>query len=383
MLPVHAEPKTIDRHLEPQPTATFSDAAHRHLNWTSAASRIVANEVALRGTHVPEQGGWSPFAPASLPAPSYQPQKGSLQRSLSSSSSFMVDDIRQEDSSDNPSASGSTADCSLPSADRTFAFQTATRTLRQPSPRSDVGMTRVSSSDRGYRDTSGLLRPPLPHPNSRVRLLGASSARIDIDPSLPYNPPEDDWPCKRASPGLRNRVKLVWVYSFVLTVFVVTAGLYPLGVQFYRREGSSRLISGLALSVEDGHGDATSESGRTWVLDAALRCRMDAAPAASSQANSGANANSDVTDVHSGTSISLSNDIWGWKRHKGIVYANSHNDEMQGDRAFVSHGLHRATSVTDFRGLDRYMHCLLAWHLSKQMSGWQRPMRSQTIRSCS
>ncbi|KAI5453983.1 Altered inheritance of mitochondria protein 6 [Naganishia albida] len=53
------------------------------------------------------------------------------------------------------------------------------------------------------------------------------------------------------------------------------------------------------------------------------------------EANAGANALSGNVQVQASTSESLSNDIWGWKRHKGIVYANSHNDEMQGDRAFT------------------------------------------------
>ncbi|GHJ84269.1 hypothetical protein NliqN6_0671 [Naganishia liquefaciens] len=94
-------------------------------------------------------------------------------------------------------------------------------------------------------------------------------------------------------------------------------------------------MSGLALSVEDANGKTTLDSGKASSLDVALRCRMDDSAFASTQANSGANANSDVTNVSGGTSESLSNDIWRWKRHKGIVYANSHNDEMQGDRAFT------------------------------------------------
>ncbi|KAJ9108133.1 hypothetical protein QFC19_002600 [Naganishia cerealis] len=50
---------------------------------------------------------------------------------------------------------------------------------------------------------------------------------------------------------------------------------------------------------------------------------------------SGVKAVSGIVDNQNDTGRSLSNDIWGWKRHKGIVYANSHNDEMHGDKAFT------------------------------------------------
>lgn len=325
-------------------TTTCIEAADIYSN---PSNRIVSH-VAHGRTHVPtvvpdfshrSQGSWSQFSMASLPATSYQPRKGSLQRPYSWSSTYNVEDTRQEDSTSSP-----TAEPTSLSPDRTLAFQTATRASRQLS-RPDIEMTRVASSERDHNATRRPPRPPLPHQNSRVRLLGASSARIDIEPHSQYlRPLEDHWPSKRAPRGLRNRVKLVWVYSFILTVFVLTAGLYPLGIQFYRIPGSSRLFSGLGFSIQDGRGDTTLDIRGRSSLDAVLRCRMDSSTASSAQANSGANAISGLTHAQGSTDASLSNDIWGWKRHKGIVYANSHNDEMHGDRAFVSRRFHRSRS---------------------------------------
>jgi hypothetical protein len=318
-------------------TSTCIDATDTHSGPASATNRIASRQVAFERTHVPPvspfpdtsfHASWSSFRPATLPAFSYQPRRGSLQRSHSSSSPFSVDNARQanRESSGSPSLS----------PDRTFAFQSPTRASRQPSHCPGIEMSSVPFG-RGLQAIRKSSRPPLPHKNSRVRLLGASSARIDIDRHPQYSsPPEDDWPSKRASRGVRNRVKLVWVYSFVLTVFVLTAGLYPLGRQFDRIQGSSRLISGLGLSTENSAIDAAGVIGGTSALDAVLRCRMDTTSSLVSRANAGANALSGAVNAQEGTDASLSNDIWGWKRHKGIVYANSHNDEMHGDRAFVS-----------------------------------------------
>jgi hypothetical protein len=152
-----------------------------------------------------------------------------------------------------------------------------------------------------------------------VQALAPLSARTDIEASKPQLAAEN-WLFKRLSRRHTNRVKLVWIYGFVLTVFVLTTGLYPIRKHLALGGGTS--LSAIAVA-------STS-------LDAPLRCNVGMGGESGEDANNGANALSGTVDIQVSTGTSLSSDIWGWKRHKGIVYANSHNDEMHGDRAFVS-----------------------------------------------
>lgn len=200
--------------------------------------------------------------------------------------------------------------------DHSFAFQPATQAPSSP----NFEMTRIQSAQRVRRAEYNLPHLFLVHQDSRVQPLAPRSARTDIEASNSQLAAENGL-FKRLLRRHTNRVKLVWIYGFVLTIFVLTAGLYPIGKHHLALGGRTSLSAIPAVSTS---------------LDAPLPCYVGMGGESGEDANSGANALSGTVDIQGSTGTSLSSDIWGWKRHKGIVYANSHNDEMHGDRAFVS-----------------------------------------------
>jgi hypothetical protein len=187
--------------------------------------------------------------------------------------------------------------------DHSFAFQPASRPL-------DVEMTTSQSIQRGRRAAYNLPRSCLLRPDSKQDLF-PDSTDLEFAKCQQETGP---WTFKRLSKRRFNHVKLVWVYSFFLTAFICVAGVYSLVSILFLEQSSLAAIA----------------------LDTPLRCDMGMLTRPNDNANAGANSVAGIVDAGASTGASLSNDIWGWKRHKGIVYANSHNDEMQGDRAFVS-----------------------------------------------
>lgn len=246
-------------------------------------------------------------------------------------------------------------------SDHSFAFQPATQASRPP----NFEMTRIQSAQRGRRAEYNLPHLFFLHQDSGLQPLAPLSARLDIEASKSQLVAEN-WLFKRLSRRHSNRVKLVWIYGFVLTVFVLAAGLYPIG---------RRLALGGGTSYPAVAAASTS-------LDALLRCNVGMGGESDEHANSGANALSGAVDLQGSTGASLSSDIWGWKRHKGIVYANSHNDELHGDRAFVSLTTSQSVLRTyRINPLDRHMHSPWDSPLSKQTYGMSRLRRSLDCRA--
>lgn len=190
--------------------------------------------------------------------------------------------------------------------DHSFAFQAATQTSSPP----DFEMTRIVSAQQKRRAAYNLPRTSQSRQGS---VSDPTSTPANLEASN-HQQETEFWCFRRRSKRRFNHVKLVWVYSLFVTAFICTAGVYSLGRILFLGQTNLKAIA----------------------LDTPLRCDIGMRVNSLNEANAGANALSGNVKAQASTSESLSNDIWGWKRHKGIVYANSHNDEMQGDRAFVS-----------------------------------------------
>ncbi|KAJ9105234.1 hypothetical protein QFC21_001599 [Naganishia friedmannii] len=227
-----------------------------------------------------------------------------------------------------------------------------------PPPRNAVRQKRQNIVVHGVRSHS---LSPVPPPSdsqhtSSIPFLGASTARIDFHTAngFPQEKQLDFRERKRvyyqhAANQRSSHLNLLWGFSFLVGIFLFTGLIYSSIFQFLQRQRSDALVgTGQFSSFKSGAQSRAIQHLSTRELDIALRCKHRKSNMALETANTGVNAISGVVAEGKSTSRSLSSDIWRWKKHKGIAYANSHNDEMQGDKAFtLAHSLGLAAIEAD------------------------------------